>query len=45
MFIVGKIFGIGANYYIAEVKFKEGADPVVEEDEETSFQQVRLCNL
>lgn len=47
MFIAGKIFGIESNYYIAEAQFKEGADPVIEEEQEdeTSFQQVSLCNL
>ena len=40
MSITGKIFGIGANYYVAEAEFKEGEDPLTEEDSETSSQQV-----
>ena len=44
MSIAGKIFGIGANYYVAEAQFKEGEDPLTEEDIEASSQQVCLVS-
>ena len=39
------MLGIDANYYIVEAQFREGEDPYVEEEDESSSQQVSLIYL
>ena len=43
-FVTGKMFGIEANYYIAEAEYQEGEGEDEEEDEPPPQEQVIHCN-